>query len=216
MIYLDGYTEYDKVHIAQEYLVPRQVRVNGLLPEEVTFSEESLRLIIRDYTREAGVRELEREIGKACRKIATQVAEGAMTGTVVVGPEQVREYLGKPRYRFEAALRTERPGVATGLAWTPTGGEVIFVESASMPGSDGTLILTGKLGEVMKESAQAARQVGTGFLGGEQALVVFLRKFRVDRQPHRGLAVTRTRQLHRELDALVRVGQHRDVFGVLV
>ena len=156
MIYLDGYTEYDKVHIAQEYLVPRQVRVNGLLPEEVTFSEESLRLIIRDYTREAGVRELEREIGKACRKIATQVAEGAVTGTVVVGPEQVREYLGKPRYRFEAALRTERPGVATGLAWTPTGGEVIFVESASMPGSDGTLILTGKLGEVMRESARIA------------------------------------------------------------
>ena len=156
MIYLDGYTEYDKVHIAQEYLVPRQVRVNGLLPEEVTFSEESLRLIIRDYTREAGVRELEREIGKACRKIATQVAEGAVTGTVAVGPEQVREYLGKPRYRFEAALRTERPGVATGLAWTPTGGEVIFVESASMPGSDGTLILTGKLGEVMRESARIA------------------------------------------------------------
>jgi len=156
MIYLDGYTEYDKVHIAQEYLVPRQVRVNGLLPEEVTFSEESLRLIIRDYTREAGVRELEREIGKACRKIATQVAEGAVTGTVAVEPAQVREYLGKPRYRFEAALRTERPGVATGLAWTPTGGEVIFVESASMPGSDGTLILTGKLGEVMRESARIA------------------------------------------------------------
>ncbi|MBN1922422.1 MAG: endopeptidase La, partial [Anaerolineae bacterium] len=108
------------------------------------------------YTREAGVRQLEREIGKACRKVATQVAEGMVTSRVVVGPEQVRDYLGKPRYRFDAALRTERPGVATGLAWTPTGGEVIFVESASMPGNDGTLILTGKLGEVMRESARIA------------------------------------------------------------
>lgn len=156
MLYLDGYTEYDKVRIAQEYLVPRQLRVNGLLPQEVTFSEETLRMIIRDYTREAGVRQLEREIGKACRKVATQVAEGTVTSGVVVEPEQVHDYLGKPRYRFDAALRTERPGVATGLAWTPTGGEVIFVESASMAGGDGTLILTGKLGEVMRESARIA------------------------------------------------------------
>ncbi len=156
MLYLDGYTEYDKVRIAQEYLVPRQLRVNGLLPEEVVIGEESLRVIIRDYTREAGVRQLEREIGKACRKVATQVAEGTVTEAVVVLPEHVRDYLGKPRYRFDAALRTERPGVATGLAWTPTGGEVIFVEAASMPGNDGTLILTGKLGEVMRESARIA------------------------------------------------------------
>jgi len=156
MLYLDGYTEYDKVRIAQEYLVPRQLRVNGLLPQEVTFNEETLRMIIRDYTREAGVRQLEREIGKACRKVATQVAEGTVTSGVVVEPEQVHDYLGKPRYRFDAALRTERPGVATGLAWTPTGGEVIFVEAASMAGSDGTLILTGKLGEVMRESARIA------------------------------------------------------------
>ena len=156
MLYLDGYTEYDKVRIAQEYLVPRQLRVNGLLPEEITFTEESLRVMIRDYTREAGVRQLEREIGKACRKMATRVAEGTVSGSVQVTPELVRDYLGKPRYRFEAALRTERPGVATGLAWTPTGGEVIFVEAASMPGSDGTLILTGKLGEVMRESARIA------------------------------------------------------------
>lgn len=156
MLYLDGYTEYDKVRIAQEYLVPRQLRVNGLLPEEVSFGEDTLRAIIRDYTREAGVRQLEREIGKACRKVATQVAEGSVTSGVVVGAEQVRDYLGKPRYRFDAALRTERPGVATGLAWTPTGGEVIFVEAASMPGNDGTLILTGKLGEVMRESARIA------------------------------------------------------------
>ncbi len=156
MLYLDGYTEYDKVRIAQEYLAPRQLRVNGLLPEEITFTEESLRVMIRDYTREAGVRQLEREIGKACRKMATRVAEGTVSGSVQVTPELVRDYLGKPRYRFEAALRTERPGVATGLAWTPTGGEAIFVEAASMPGSDGTLILTGKLGEVMRESARIA------------------------------------------------------------
>lgn len=155
-IALDGYTEYDKVHIAERYLVPRQIRANGLRPEEITFDEEILRQIIRDYTREAGVRQLERQIGKVCRKIATQVAEG--TGEIVpeLSVEVVKEFLGKPRYRFETALRTERPGVATGLAWTPTGGEVLFVEAASMPGTDGTLILTGKLGEVMRESARIA------------------------------------------------------------
>ncbi len=155
-IALDGYTEYDKVHIAERYLVPRQIRANGLRPEEITFDEEVLRQIIRDYTREAGVRQLERQIGKVCRKVATQVAEG--TGEIVpeLSVEVVKEFLGKPRYRFETALRTERPGVATGLAWTPTGGEVLFVEAASMPGADGTLILTGKLGEVMRESARIA------------------------------------------------------------
>ncbi|MEA3397577.1 MAG: endopeptidase La, partial [Chloroflexota bacterium] len=155
-IALDGYTEYDKVHIAERYLAPRQIRANGLRPEEITFADEVLRQIIRDYTREAGVRQLERQIGKVCRKVATKVAEG--TGEIVpeLSVEVVKDFLGKPRYRFEAALRTERPGVATGLAWTPTGGEVLFVEAASMPGTDGTLILTGKLGEVMRESARIA------------------------------------------------------------
>ncbi len=156
LIAIDGYTEYDKLHIARQYLVPRQVRLNGLLPEEIEFTEEGLRAIIRDYTREAGVRQLEREIGKVCRKVATRVAEGTLQEKMVITPEQVREFLGKPRYRFEAALRVERPGVATGLAWTPTGGEVLFVEATSIPGKEGQLILTGKLGEVMRESARIA------------------------------------------------------------
>ncbi len=156
LIAIDGYTEYDKLHIAQQYLVPRQIRFNGLRPEEIEFTEEGIRAIIRDYTREAGVRQLEREIGKVCRKVATKVAEGTLEEKMVITPEKVRELLGKPRYRFEAALRVERPGVATGLAWTPTGGEVLFVEAASIPGKDGQLILTGKLGEVMRESARIA------------------------------------------------------------
>ncbi|MGC9357049.1 MAG: endopeptidase La, partial [Anaerolineae bacterium] len=156
VIRIDGYTEYDKMHIAEQYLVDRQLRLNGLKPEEIEFSEQGLRKIIRDYTREAGVRQLERQIGKVCRKVATQVAEGTIEETVEIDEDEVREYLGKPRYRFEAALRTERPGVATGIAWTPTGGEVLFVEAAQMPGKDGTLILTGKLGEVMQESARIA------------------------------------------------------------
>ena len=190
-IEIDGYTEYDKLHIAEQYLVPRQLRMNGLLPDEIIFGELSIRAIIRNHTREAGVRQLEREIGKICRKVATQVAEAkeeqqpeagemateaVMPETVLpetetpevaqavfslaepieITPEKVREYLGKPRYRFEAALRTERPGVATGLAWTPTGGEVLFVEAATMPGQDGNLILTGHLGDVMRESARIA------------------------------------------------------------
>ena len=157
IINIDGYTEYDKVHIARQYLVPRQLRVNGLLEDEIEFSDDALRTFIRDYTREAGVRQLERTIGKACRKVATLVAEGKGTdeeGPVVVDPEKAREYLGKPRYHFEAALRTEKPGVATGLAWTPSGGEVLFVEAAMMPGSDEQLILTGQLGDVMRESAR--------------------------------------------------------------
>ena len=156
IIRLDGYTEYEKLHIAQKYLVPRQLKVNGLRLAEVAFPEEGLRKIIRDYTREAGVRQLERQIGKSCRKVAMQVAVGDVGDAVLVNAEQAHEFLGKPRYRFEAALRTERPGVATGLAWTPTGGEVLFVESAIMPGKENQLILTGKLGEVMRESARIA------------------------------------------------------------
>ncbi|MGC9468040.1 MAG: endopeptidase La [Anaerolineae bacterium] len=157
VIQIDGYTEYDKVHIAREYLVPRQLKVNGLREEEISFTDDALRTMIRDYTREAGVRQLERAIGKACRKVATLVAEGVEEEqTFTIDAEKTREYLGKPRYRFEAALRTERPGVATGLAWTPTGGEVLFVEAATMPGSDEQFILTGQLGDVMRESARIA------------------------------------------------------------
>jgi ATP-dependent Lon protease len=156
IISVDGYTEYDKLHIAEQYLAPRQLKMNGLLEEEIVFSEDALRAVIRDYTREAGVRQLEREIGKVCRKVATQVAEGSRggEGPLDVDADKVREFLGKPRYHFEAALRTEKPGVATGLAWTPTGGEVLFVEAAQMPGTEGNLILTGQLGDVMRESAR--------------------------------------------------------------
>ncbi len=162
LIQIDGYTEYDKVHIARQYLVPRQLKVNGLMKEEISFNEDALRIIIRDYTREAGVRQLERQIGKICRKVATQVAEGNGEdmsedgGGVEIDAEKARKLLGKPRYRFEAALRTERPGVATGLAWTPNGGEVLFVEAAMMPGKSDNLILTGHLGDVMRESARIA------------------------------------------------------------
>jgi len=155
-INLDGYTEYDKLHIARKYLVPRQLRLNGLKQDEIEFTDDALRKVIRDYTREAGVRQLERQIGKACRKVATKIAGGDVDDTIEVAADEVKEFLGKPRYRFEAALRTERPGVATGLAWTPTGGEVIFVEAAKMPGKNNELILTGKLGDVMQESARIA------------------------------------------------------------
>jgi ATP-dependent Lon protease len=158
IIEIDGYTEYDKVQIAQGYLVPRQIRVNGLQPDEVSFNADGLKTIIRDYTREAGVRNLEREIGRALRKVATQVAvcdDGESGCAVIVDPEQAREFLGKPHFRDDAHLRTELPGVATGLAWTPTGGEVLFVEARVMEGKGG-LILTGQLGDVMKESARIA------------------------------------------------------------
>ncbi len=173
VIQIDGYTEYDKIHIARQYLVPRQLKVNGLHEEEITFKEGAFEAVIRDYTREAGVRQLERRIGKICRKVATKVAESqdeqeeqaegaaaavkeAVTTHVEVDAETARDFLGKPLYRFEAALRTERPGVATGVAWTPTGGKVLFVEAAVMPGKEGDLILTGQLGDVMRESARIA------------------------------------------------------------
>ena len=164
IIQLDGYTEYEKVEIAKGYLVPRQLKANGLRPDELNFTEAGLRQVIRDYTREAGVRNLEREIGRVARKVATRVASGDMPGSdgqnepqagIVIGPEQVREYLGKPKFQFEAPLRTERAGVATGLAVTAVGGDVLFIEAACMPGKD-RLTLTGQLGDVMKESAQIA------------------------------------------------------------
>ena len=156
IIHLSGYTEHEKTAIAQQYLVPRQIRENGLRPEEIAFTPEALTLIVRDYTREAGVRTLEREIGRAARKVVTRIAEG-QTGKIVVDEAMVRDLLGKPRYgyREELAERTDRPGVATGLAWTPVGGDVLFVEAARMPGSKG-FQYTGQLGEVMQESARTA------------------------------------------------------------
>ncbi len=156
IIQLSSYTEDEKVKIAEGYLVPRQIKENGLLPDEVSFTEEALREIVRGYTREAGVRNLEREIGKVCRKIAAQIAAGKITGPVKVDGEDVVRYLGKRKYLREEILeRVQMPGVAIGLAWTMTGGDVLFFEATKMPGKKG-FIVTGQLGDVMKESAQAA------------------------------------------------------------
>jgi ATP-dependent Lon protease len=151
---LSGYTDDEKLHIAQGYLIPRQIRENGLRESEISFTDEAILTIIREYTREAGVRNLERQIGAVCRKVATHVAEGNAK-PVEVQSDQVQEYLGKRRFFFEAAERTEMPGVATGMAVTATGGDILFVEAAKMPGEKG-LTITGQLGDVMKESAQAA------------------------------------------------------------
>ncbi len=151
---LSGYTEEEKINIAKGYLVPRQIRENGLRAEEISFADDALRTIIRDYTREAGVRNLERQIGGVCRKVATKVAEGK-TEPVVVGADHIAEYLGKPTYFFEAAERCDMPGVATGLSVTAVGGDILFIEATKMPGQK-SLTITGQLGDVMKESAQAA------------------------------------------------------------
>lgn len=154
ILQLSGYTEDEKLHIAKGYLIPRQVEENGLKPEEIKFEDDAIRHLARDYTREAGVRNLERVIGSVCRKVATHIAEGKPT-PVIVNPEAVPELLGKPRFYAEVAERTTIPGVATGLAWTPVGGDILFIEATRMPGGKG-FIVTGQLGDVMKESAQAA------------------------------------------------------------
>jgi ATP-dependent Lon protease len=155
VIQLAGYTVEEKLHIAKRYLVPRQLDANGLRPSQIEFSDSALRAIIDEYTREAGVRNLERQIGTICRKVARQVAEGTIEGKVRISAKRARELLGKRRFFAEQRRRTKDPGVATGLAWTPVGGEVLFVEATAVPGS-GNLTITGQLGEVMKESAQAA------------------------------------------------------------
>jgi ATP-dependent Lon protease len=151
---LPGYIEEDKLAIAKRYLVPRQAAENGLKPEDIHFTDDALREIIRSYTREAGVRQLERELGAVCRGVATRVAEG-FKEAITVDKELLLTYLGPQKFFSEIALRTSLPGVATGLAWTAFGGDILFVEATKMPG-DGKLLLTGQLGEVMKESAQAA------------------------------------------------------------
>jgi ATP-dependent Lon protease len=156
VIRFDGYTVAEKTAIARGYLWPRQVERNGLKPEEVTVDDDTFRLVIGEYTREAGVRQLEREMGTLLRKIATGVASGASQPPVTVDATLVREALGRPKFFQEAAARTAVPGVATGLAVTGTGGDVLFVEAAAMPGSGGELVLTGQLGDVMKESARIA------------------------------------------------------------
>jgi ATP-dependent Lon protease len=154
-IELSGYTVEEKRHIARRYLVPRQIAANGLKPSQIEFADAALTAIIEEYTREAGVRNLERQIGTVCRKVARDVAEGKAKGKVKVSGKKARELLGRRRVFAEQRRRTKVPGVATGLAWTPVGGDVLFIEATSMPGT-GRLTITGQLGDVMKESAQAA------------------------------------------------------------
>ena len=164
VIQLAGYTLNEKVHIAKRYLVPRQLAENGLKRSQVSFAEAALRAIADEYTREAGVRNLEREIGSVCRKLAREVAEGTSKEKQTVSAKRARELLGRRRYFSETRRRTKDPGVATGLAWTPVGGEVLFIEATAMPGS-GRLTITGQLGEVMRESAQAALSWVRGHAG---------------------------------------------------
>jgi ATP-dependent Lon protease len=154
IISLAGYTEDEKLEIARRYLVRRQLEANGLKPEQAEIDLEALRLIIKGYTREAGVRSLEREIGKAFRHAAVQIAEGS-SNKVTLTAKDLTTVLGPPRFEGEIAMRTSIPGVATGLAWTPVGGDILFIEATRIPGK-GALILTGQLGDVMRESAQAA------------------------------------------------------------
>jgi ATP-dependent Lon protease len=163
VIRLDGYTEDEKVAIARDHLLVRQLERNGLETAEVEVTDDALRTIVGDYTREAGVRNLEREIGKLLRKVATKVAAGGVDAPMTVDAADLREYLGRQRFFFEAAERTSVPGVATGLAVTGTGGEVLFIEATRMDPGNGNghglgdgLTLTGQLGDVMKESAMIA------------------------------------------------------------
>jgi ATP-dependent Lon protease len=154
LISLAGYTEDEKLEIAHRYLVRRQLEANGLTAEQAEIEPEALKLVVKGYTREAGVRNLEREIGKLFRHAAVQVAEGT-AAKVVMTPKDIATVLGQPRFEGEIAQRTSIPGVATGLAWTPVGGDILFIEATRVPGR-GNLILTGQLGDVMRESVQAA------------------------------------------------------------
>jgi ATP-dependent Lon protease len=154
VLHLPGYTEHEKLNIAKKYLIPKEVKANALRLEEIVIEDDTLRGIIKDYTREAGVRNLEREIANVCRKVAKSVAEGKPV-PVTVKAENLHDYLGNARFFAETAIRIDRPGVVTGLAWTPTGGDILFIEATMMPGNK-QLTLTGQLGDVMKESAQAA------------------------------------------------------------
>ena len=156
IIYLSGYTENEKIAIAKGYLIPRQIRENSLREGEITFTDDALKKLIREYTREAGVRNLERKIGAVCRKVGTRIAEGKLKKTKIT-PELVEEHLDHPIFQSteELSQRMSIPGVVPGLAWTPYGGDVLFVEATSMPGSKGFQV-TGSVGNVMNESARAA------------------------------------------------------------
>jgi ATP-dependent Lon protease len=155
VIQLAGYTEEEKLEIAKRYLVPRQIERNGLVKSKIEFTDPALRELIDGYTREAGVRNLEREIGSICRKVAREFAEGSRRSKRRVGPKAVGELLGRRRFHSDVGRRTDEPGVATGLAWTPVGGDILFVEATAFPG-EGKLQITGQLGDVMRESATAA------------------------------------------------------------
>ena len=157
IINLAGYTADEKFQIARRYLVRRQEEANGLQPGQVEIADEALRETIQYYTREAGVRNLEREIGKALRHAAVRIAEG-QSGPLCINSKDLLTILGPPQFESELAMRTSVPGVATGLAWTPVGGDILFIEATRIPGN-GKLILTGQLGEVMRESAQAALSI---------------------------------------------------------
>jgi ATP-dependent Lon protease len=157
IIGLTGYTAEEKLQIARRYLVRRQLEANGLQPDQVEITEEALRTIIQSYTREAGVRNLEREIGKTLRNAAVRIAEGP-SGPIRITSDDLAAVLGAPQFESEVAMRTSVPGVATGLAWTPVGGDILFIEATRIPGN-GKFILTGQLGEVMRESAQAALSI---------------------------------------------------------
>jgi len=154
VLQLSGYTEHEKLAIARSYLVPRQVRENGLREGEILFEDAALARLVNEYTREAGVRNLERMVGAVCRKVAARVAAGEGGGTIIRA-EDIPDYLGKQRYYYEVAERTQMPGVATGLAWTQAGGDILFIEATRMKGQKG-FVMTGQLGQVMQESAQAA------------------------------------------------------------
>jgi ATP-dependent Lon protease len=155
VIRFDGYTVDEKTQIAADYLFPRQRERNGLREDEVTVTDDVLRLVVAEYTREAGVRSLERDLGTVLRKVATSIASAKREAPVAIDVDVVRDALGRQRFFQEAAIRTAVPGVATGLAWTPVGGDVLFIEANAMKGTSG-LILTGQLGDVMKESARIA------------------------------------------------------------
>jgi ATP-dependent Lon protease len=166
VIELSGYTQEEKREIAKRYLVPRQMERNGVGRSKIEFTDAAIEEVIDGYTREAGVRGLEREIGSICRKVAREFAEGSRKSKRVIRPKTVNELLGKRRFQLDVKSRVQQPGVATGLAWTPVGGDVLFVEATAYPG-DGKLQITGQLGDVMKESAAAALSYVRTMLDGE-------------------------------------------------
>ena len=155
IIQLAGYSDREKLNIAKQYLIPRQIKENGLSDDQLTITDDAINLLTSRYTREAGVRQLERTVGNLARKVALKVAQG-LTEKVTISAEEIKGYLGPPKVYPEEARKELPPGVATGMAWTEMGGEVLFIEATLLPGGSG-LTLTGQLGEVMKESAQAAR-----------------------------------------------------------